>query len=308
MNNPISFQQGMISEYFNLQPSQVKGRANIAVERHKRYLYNKLYSVYKFTLPKYWSINWFRFWLFRYGSIGIVYSKKYGWVDQPYSIVKLDMEYNPKEILVYNTFITTEIYGLVGYNANIIHLMDDYYGLDDVVTHYAELLAQVDRSVNVNLMNSNFTLLGRADNKKQAEAIKQAYTEASTGLPLVVVNKDVITSEDLISLIPSVRNNFIAPDLMEVRRAIINAYLTEVGIRNVSVQKKERLVASETSENNDETSAIANVIFDNLSAEFELTRKITGWDKSVLDVKLRYEYDDNVSRETLDRQGGGTVD
>lgn len=291
MNNPISFQQGMISNYFNLQPNEVKGRANIAVERNKRYLYNKLYSVYEFTLPEHWALNWFRFWLFRYGSISVVYSKKYGWVDQPYSIVSHDLQYNPSEILVYNTFITKEIYGLIHYNAEIIHLMDDYFGLDDLITHYAEMLAQIDRSVNVNLMNSNMSLLARANNKKQASEIKEAYSRATEGIPLIVLG-DGVLNEDLFTLVPSIRNNFIAPDILECRRAIINAFLTEIGIRNVSVQKKERLVSSETSENNDETSAIANIIYENLNVDFENVRAITGWSRDILDVRLRYDYTD----------------
>lgn len=288
MNNPIDFRQQMDMNYFNIQPSQVKGRANSAVQFNKRYLYNKLYSVYRFTLPEHWAMNWFRFWLFQFGSIGVVYSKKYGWIDQPYSIIHLDMEFNPKEILVYNTFITKEIYGLIGYNAGIIHLMDDYYGLDDLVTYYAELLAQVGRSVNVNLMNSNMSLLGKAKSKKQGEEIKNAYSRATIGEPLVVVNSEVFSEEDFITLVPNIKNNYIAGELMETRRAIINAFLTEIGIRNVSVQKKERLVSNETSENNDETRAIATVIYENISRDMEVINSISGLG---LKVEMRYDYE-----------------
>lgn len=288
MNNPIDFRQQMDMNYFNIQPSQVKGRANSAVQFNKRYLYNKLYSVYRFTLPKHWAMNWFRFWLFQFGSIGVVYSKKYGWIDQPYSIIHLDMEFNPKEILVYNTFITKEIYGLIGYNAGIIHLMDDYYGLDDLVTYYAELLAQVGRSVNVNLMNSNMSLLGKAKSKKQGEEIKNAYSRATIGEPLVVVNSEVFSEEDFITLVPNIKNNYIAGELMETRRAIVNAFLTEIGIRNVSVQKKERLVSNETSENNDETRAIATVIYENISRDMEVINSISGLG---LKVEMRYDYE-----------------
>lgn len=288
MNNPIDFRQQMDMNYFNIQPSQVKGRANSAVQFNKRYLYNKLYSVYRFTLPKHWAMNWFRFWLFQFGSIGVVYSKKYGWIDQPYSIIHLDMEFNPKEILVYNTFITKEIYGLIGYNAGIIHLMDDYYGLDDLVTYYAELLAQVGRSVNVNLMNSNMSLLGKAKSKKQGEEIKNAYSRATIGEPLVVVNSEVFSEEDFITLVPNIKNNYIAGELMETRRSIVNAFLTEIGIRNVSVQKKERLVSNETSENNDETRAIATVIYENISRDMEVINSISGLG---LKVEMRYDYE-----------------
>lgn len=295
MNSPIDFRQQMDMNYFNLQPSQVKGKANSAVLFNKRYLYHKLYSVYKFTLPEHWSMNWFRFWLFQFGSIGVVYSKKYGWIDQPYSIVHLDMEFNPKEILVYNTFIPKEIYGLIGYNAGIIHLMDDYFGLDDLVTYYAELLSQVGRSVNVNLMNANMSLLGKARNKKQSQEIKEAYSNATMGEPLVVVNSEVFSEDDLVTLVPNIKNNYIAGDLMETRRSIVNAFLTEIGIRNVSVQKKERLVSNETSENNDETRAIATVIFENIKRDMDKTNQISGLS---LGVEMRYEYTSQISEDS----------
>lgn len=286
-NHPINFQHEMLNDYFNIQPSTVKGRANLGTAYHKRYLYQKLYSVYEFELPSYWALNWFRWWLFHFGSIGVVYSRQYGWVAQPYSIVRLDYQYNPREILVYNSFIKNEIKGLIGYNAGIIHLLDDYFSLDDIVTHYAEMLAQVERSVNVNLMNSNVTLLAKAKNKGQGEDIKHAYQKATAGEPLVVINKDLIGEEDLVNFLPSVSQNFITLDLMEARRAIVNAFLTDVGIRNVSVQKKERLVTSETTENNDETSALATVIYENIKHDFDYINKLSGLS---LRVKLRYNY------------------
>ena len=131
----------------------------------------------------------------------------------------------------------------------------------------------------------------RAKSKKQANEIKEAYSRATEGTPLVVLG-DGVLDEDLFTLVPSIRNNFIAPDILECRRAIINGFLTEIGIRNVSVQKKERLVSSETSENNDETSAIANIIYENLAVDFENVRAITGWTRDTLDVALRYDYTD----------------
>lgn len=289
MNNPIDFRTEMMNDFFNVQPSTVKGKANLGTAYHKRYLYQKLYSVFEFALPNSWALNWFRWWLFHFGSIAVVYSHRYGWIAQPYSIIDVDYQYNPREILVYNSFIKQEIRGLIGYNAGIVHLLDDYFSIDDIVTHYAEMLAQVERSVNVNLMNSNVTLLAKVKNKKQGEDIKNAYQEASSGSPLVVVNKEMIGENDILNFIPSVAQNFITLDLMNARRAIVNAFLTDIGIRNVSVQKKERLVSGETSENNDETRAIATVIYENIKFDFDYINRLSGLN---LGVNLRYDYNE----------------
>lgn len=287
MDTPIMYQQQELINYFNLQPSEVKGRANSATEFHKRYLYTKVYSTLKFTIPDSWDMNFFRFWLFRFGSIGVIYTKEFGWVAQPYSVEELQLYYNPRKIRVYNQFIKKPKTGIIGVNAGIIRLMDDYFGLDDIVTRYAEKLAQIDRSIDVNLMNCNVTALFEAETKKQAEEVKQAYGEATTGKPLVVVNKDVLNGKQLTTLLQNAGNNYIVDKLLSARRSIINAFLTEIGIRNANYEKKERLNSMEVEENNDETKAIITIIYENIKKCMETINTFSGLN---LDVELRYSY------------------
>lgn len=289
MNNPVMFSQEMILDHFNLQPSDVKGRANAGVEFYKRLLYTKLYSTLDFTLPETWKKNYFRFWLFHFGSVGVIYTKEYGWVCQPYSIVKLDLYYNPKVIQIYNQYIKTPKIGAVGINAGIIKCMDDYFGLDDIVTRYATDLAQCDRSIEVNLMNSNVTAFFKAKDKKSADAIREAYGQATTGKPFVIVNKEVMDEDGIDTLLPNMKNNFLVNDLLQARRGILNAFLTEIGIRNANYDKKERLNSQEVNENNDETSAVISVIFDNIKKSMEEVNEISGLG---LDVKLHYDYEE----------------
>lgn len=287
MDAPIMFQQQELINYFNLQPSEVKGRCNTATEFHKRYLYNKVYSTLKFTIPESWDMDFFRFWLFRYGSIAVIYTNEFGWVAQPYSVDELNLYYNPRKITVYNQFIKKPKTGIIGINAGIIHIMDDYYGLDDIVTKYAEMLAQIDKSINVNLMNCNVTGFFEAESKKQAEEVKEAYGEATTGKPLVVVNKDVMNGKQITTLMPNVGNNYIVDKLLTARRCIINAFLTEIGIRNANYEKKERLNSAEVEENNDETKAIITIIYENVKKCMETINAFSGLN---LDVEMRYDY------------------
>ena len=289
MSNPVMFSNEMIKNHFNLQPSDVKGRANAGVEFYKRLLYTKIYSTLDFTLPESWKKNYFRFWLFHLGCLGVIYTKEFGWVCQPFSIVKLDIYYNPKVIQVYNQFIKTPKIGIVGTNAGVIKVMDDYFGLDDIVTRYATDLAQCDRSIEVNLMNSNVTAFFRATSKKDADAIREAYGQATSGKPCVIVNKEVMGDDGAFeTLLPNMKNNFLVNDLLQARRGILNAFLTEIGIRNANYDKKERLNSQEVSENNDETSAIISVIYDNIKKSMEEVNAISGLS---LDVKLHYDYE-----------------
>lgn len=288
MNSFIDFNSQTLSNYFNMQPSSVKGRANAGVEYYKRMLYTKVYSVFQFTLPETWALNYFRFWLFHFGSIAVIYTNEFGWVCQPYSVKKLDLYYNPQVIEVYNQHITTPKTGIVGVNSDIVRLMDDYFGIDDIVTRYAEQLAQCDRSINVNLMNSNVTAYAEVESKKQANDIQEAYGDATTGKPFVVLNKDVLNGKQIGTLMSNVSGNFIADRLHVVRRNIMNAFLTEIGIRNANYDKKERVNSAEVSENNDETRAIVEVMFDNIKSAFD---RINEFADLGLDVALRYDYE-----------------
>lgn len=292
MNEPIMYGQEMMLDHWNIQPSNVKGRANAGTEYYKRLLYIKIYSVLNFVLPDNWKKNYFRFWLFHYGSIAVIYTREFGWVCQPYSIIDLDIYYNPRTIQVYNQFIKTPKIGAVGVNAGIVKCMDDFFGLDDIVTRYATDLAQCDRSIEVNLMNSNVTAFFKAKSKKDADAIKEAYGQATTGKPFVVVNKEVMDDEEINTLLPNIKNNFIVNDLLQARRGILNAFLTEIGIRNANYDKKERLNSQEVTENNDETKAIISVIFDNIKRSFD---EINAFSGLKLSVSYNYDYDTEVT-------------
>jgi hypothetical protein len=287
LSSPYTYQIQNYLNYFNVQPSDVKGRSNLSVEHYKRELYNMIYSVFEFDLPKDWALNFFRFFLFHCGSISVIYTKEYGWVCQPYSFTELDLYYNPKMILVDNQFFKSPKYGMIGVNAGIIKIFDDYFGLDSLVTRYAEKLAQCDKSIDINLMNANVALVAEVKNKKQADTIKEAYGKATSGEPLVAIGEDTLNGKSLNTLIANVKNTFIANDIQVLKRSIVNEFLTRVGIRNTNYEKKERLTTSEVNENNDETKALISIIYDNIKSCMDEINIFSGLG---LGVRFRYEY------------------
>lgn len=292
--HPTSYQERSFIDYRSIQPSQVKGAANDAVACHKRYLWTKLYSVFKFTLPEQWELDWFRFWLFQAGSIAVIYTKEFGWICNPYGVTKLNLYYHPSEIIVTNHALPSSKDGVIGLNAEIVYLMDDFIGLNDIVTKYATKLAEIDKAIQINLMNANVSLVYEAEDKKQADTIKEAYGKATTGEPLVAINKDMLSSDGLKPLINNVKNTFIANDLETTRRSIVNEFLTEIGISNANTDKRERLVTNEVDANNEETKAISMVIFENIKKCFEKVNKISNLG---LKVELRYNEEGGAQNE-----------
>lgn len=284
--HPVGWQCQSFLDHFNLQPSVVKGRANVDTEIHKRYLWFKVFSVLKFNIPKYWPVNWFRFWLYKFGSSAVIYTKEYGWINMPYGIKQLDIYYQPKQIIVSSSHLKMEKHGIIGVNAGIIHLLDDFYGLDDLVTYYAEMLAQIDRDINVSLMNSNVGLIAEAQSKKEADTVKEAYGDATCGKPLVIVNKNLGEDLNIRPIMGDPTKQYIVDKLLVSRRGIINSFLTDIGISNANYEKKERMNEAEVTQNDQETDAVIDVILDNLNESFDEINKISGLG---LAVEKRYK-------------------
>lgn len=288
-NAPLDYSAQSFMDFFNQQPSQVKGVWNAETDYNKRYLWTQIYSVFKFTLPKNWELNWFRYWLFHYGSIAVLYTREMGWIAYPYGIQKLNLYYQPKDIIVTSPFLNEGKIGRIGVNAVIVKLLDDYYGLDDLVTRFATKLSNIDKAIDIALMNTNVAFLFEAESKKDADTIKEAYAMATQGNPLVTVNKHVVADSGLKPFFPSVKSNFIVDVLLQAKRTVTNEFLTKIGIRNANYDKKERLNSQEVSENNDETRSIISVIYANISESFENLNRLSAG-KLGLRVECAYKY------------------
>ena len=285
---PIGFNEQMIMDYFSMQPSDVKGTDNAGTRYYERILLNKIFSVYDFNIPDKDMLAWFRFFLFCYGSIAYIYDETLGWIFYPYSIEELNYLYRPSKIEVAISNGEEKIIeGEIGKNAEIVYLVDDRFGIMDIVKRYAVMLANCDKAVNVNLMNANVAYVAYAEDQKQAMEIKEGYGKATTGEPLVVFNDYLMFDESMKPFFKDVKGSFIANDVITARRSIMNAFLTEIGIRNSNYDKRERLTTDEIAENNDETRSLVSVWFENLNYCFEKCSKLSG---ETLEVSLNYDY------------------
>ena len=298
-NTPMTFKDSMLQDYFNIQPSDVKGQKNLTTGYYKRMLLNKIFSVYNFDIPDKRMLPWLRFWLFTWGTVA--YFKpddKLGWIFYPYSTIGLNYIYLPSEIeIVLNDDKYSPFKREVDKDAGIVYLVDDRFGIMDVVNKYAEMLAQCDKDININLMNSNVSLGAYANDQKEAQEIKTAYEKATSGDPLVLMNQTLLFDDSMKPFFKDVKGSFIANDLVQTRRSIMNAFLTEIGIRNSNYEKRERLTTSEVNENNDETRALVLVWYDNLKECFKRCAEISG---ERLDVTLNYEYINSDEIESVE--------
>ena len=298
MNMPITYEQNSMSQYWVRQPGTVEGQNTSATLYEKRYLYQLIFSRFKFGLPKDWNLNFFRFWLFSWGSIAVMYTREYGWICAPYSVSQINMYWNPKEIVITNSYLTNPKYGVIGVNSGIIKLFDDYGGLDDLVRHYAVKLAQIDRSIDVNLMNANVTMFFEARNKKHAQEIRDLYAQSTQGEPLVVANESVTKGKQIDTLYKDIKTTYIVNDLLQSKRTIINEFLTKIGIANANYDKRERLNTDEVNQNDEETKAMINVIYDNIKEGIAEINAISGLGITV-ELTERGDSNDTATDDTV---------
>lgn len=291
MSRPYDLVSEQYTQMLNVKPYDVHGVHNRETDHNRRYLYQVLYSVFDLGLPKEWKRGGYvRFWTFTAGSYAVLYTNEFGWVPMPYSWVDTDYFFFPRQIRGYNAHLKKEVTGIVGVNCEVVYILDDLFGLDQTITEYAARLSNIDKAFDVNLMNSSFSLTMPVENDKQAQEIKRAYSRATMGFPFIPVIKNLFKNGRPAPLIENVKNNFCANEIHQARRAVINDFLTEIGVRNANYEKKERLNSMEVSENNDQTSAQARVILDNLNECYDRVREVTNGEIDMV-AKLNYNYE-----------------
>lgn len=290
MSRPYDMVSQQYIDTLNMQPSDVHGVRNVVTNHNRRYLYQVLYSVFDLGIPKQWRKGYVRFWTFTAGAYAVMYTNEFGWVPMPFAVENTDYFFFPHQITGFNAHLKREVTGIVGINCEIVNILDDLYGLDQTITEYAARLSNVDKAFDVNLMNSSFALTMPVENDKQAQEIKRVYSKATMGFPFIPVIKNLFKNGRPMPLIENAKNNFAGNEIHQARRAVVNDFLTEIGVRNANYEKKERLNSMEVSENNDQTSAQARVILENLNDCYDRVREVTNGEIDMV-AKLNYNYE-----------------
>lgn len=213
----------------------------------KQYLLQDVLSVFKFTLPDWWDADYFRYSLLGYGYVAIFKTDKFGVIPQQCNLTGYNVFYRPTKAMIANPLIGGRELN-IGRNCEIIKVMPDYSGIANIVDYYGDLLALTWEGITTNILNSKLAYIGFAGNKADAETFKKMYDRIASGEPAVIARKKsaTIADEDKFQLFTqNLQQNYIAPQMMESLRNIQSAFRAEIGIPDLSVQKKERLITAE---------------------------------------------------------------
>lgn len=290
MNLPVNYE--FINQYNAMRsPSTVHCRNTALVEYYTRYLFQKVISVFEFEgLPEEWADNYFKYVLFGYGVIAVIYTDKYGVICQDCGLSGFDVFYQPTRCIIANPHLPGLKEFKIHENCEIIKLQPDYGSVMDLVTTYADLMALALETTGANLLNSKLSYVFFAENKTAAESFKKLYDRVASGEPMAVIDKNLLLEDGTPAwqiFTQNVGQNYITDRLLNDMKTLEDQFNTVIGVPNANTQKRERMITDEVNANNVDTQCRVNLWLETMNKDIEQVNKMFG-----TDIKVKYRYDD----------------
>lgn len=257
-NIPI---KDLVHEFFARRPSDVDGVLNTSAYYYRLYLLKKLFGRFAFTnIPAGWDHDYMLETLFLNGFF-IVTDTDAGVLPLAAGLSGINVFNKPTTAIVANP-VLGNFERIIDSTCALCQLQPNYEGVYPMINRYSILLAMCDSSISVNLMNTKSTFIFGASGKAQADTLKKMYDMISSGEPAVFI-RDGLSEEQFFTL--PAKQNFIADDVQILKRKIIDEFLTEIGINNTNLDKRERLTDNEVEANDDEVLANIQCWIDNIT-------------------------------------------
>lgn len=257
----------------------------------KRYLLQDAISVFRFKLPAWWDADYFRYSLIGFGFVTVFKTDKFGIIPQQCSLSGFNVFYRPTECAIANPLIGSKILK-IGRNCELIKMQPDYSGVASLVDYYGDLMALTWEGITTNILNSKLAYIGYADGKEQAETFKKLYDKIASGEPAVVVKKkssNLSESDKFQFFTQNLGQNYIAQDMLESLRSIQAAFRAEIGIPDLNVQKKERLITAEATKTDIYTRAKSMVWLEEIQEGMEKVIQKFPELNGMLSVEFRFK-------------------
>lgn len=194
--------------------------------------------------------------LFYEGQASLLYDEKYGYIntkcaDGGY----LNIYELPTKLHCYSMQYSADRNVYEGFkeenpNNQCVLVMNNWERIPTVNTielfAYRLYLAQRSCDVNVMATRTPVLILGT---EKQKLTMENLYNKYDGNQPFIFGDKDII-SNDMLKAI-STQAPYVTDKLSEYKKEIWNEFLSFIGVNNIDVEKKERLITGESSANNE---------------------------------------------------------
>ena len=249
---PLNYEQLNLYEGM-YNPSQVYATNPAEVRFWMRALYQRAMAAIKFDIPQEWNADYFKYVLSMGGFISVFESEDYGVIPQYCSVHGFGIYLEPKFVNITTPYIKKYDL-LIGRDCALIKFTPDYLGIYDILHHYAEKLALISASIDMNAFNSRLAYIIGAKTKAGAEAIKKTLDRISQGEPAVVIDEKIFKgvaggaatdTAPWVEYSRDVKNSYVGTELWNEHRTIMNEFDREVGIPTEGQEKKERMITDE---------------------------------------------------------------
>ena len=289
MNKPFSYD--FIDRYnSHIRPSTVHSRENATTWYFKRYLIQKILSVYKFDgIPETWSKDYFLYTLFMWGFVAIINTDKFGVIPQQCSLYGYDVFYRPTNVNIANPLLKGNLTPKINVECALIRMQPDYGSCWDIVSYYADLLALSTETLATNLVNSKLAYVFACEDKTTAESFKKMMDKINTGDPAVFSDKKLFNEDGdpmWTTFANNLSQNYIAKDILEDMTKIDARFCTDIGIPNVNMAKESGVTDNEVEANNIDTKTKATIWLETIKQGLEVANNMFGLNIS---VKFRFE-------------------
>ena len=293
--NGRTFDYDFINRYnSHIKPSTVHSQDNATAWYFRRYLIQKILSVFEFGgLPETWSKDYFLYTLFVWGFVAVVETDKFGVIPQHCSLFGYDVFYRPTNVTIANPLLRGILQPQIGVDCELIKMQPDYGSCWDIVSYYADLLALASESLAVNIVNSKLAYVFACDNKTVAESFKKMYDKLNEGNPAVFADSKLFdeSGEPLWTTFQNnLKQNYVAGDMLDDMLKIDARFCTEIGIPNVNMAKASGVTDNEVEANNIDTKSKVSLWLETISEGLE---KVNDMFDLNLSVKFRFEGSEN---------------
>lgn len=166
----------------------------------------------------------------------------------------------------------------------------------DYILFYVNKITEAERTMDVNV-KANKTPVVVVCDEKDVLSFKQIFKQVDGNAPAIFADRS-LSLENIMSL--DLKAKFLGKELMDYKKTVENELLTFLGIDNVPVEKKERLITDEAESNNQLIDSFAEL---QLEARQRACEEINA--KYGLNITVqRREVIHNSTDENVDDEGG----
>ncbi|MBO7261171.1 MAG: hypothetical protein J6U97_06770 [Bacteroidaceae bacterium] len=275
----------------------IKGINNITALYFRKYLFQKLLSAFKWSLPELWNKDYFQYILYGIGYICVFDSGTdgFGVIPQRCGIFGYNLYYQPRQVVITNPLLPNTRYKTINEDCVVLKINPNYTGVLDIIDYYAVKMAMLSADLESNLFNSKLSYLFTVKNQATANAVKKLYDKIAEGDPAVVVDKDLRNEDGSANwevFQQNLSGNYIASDLLQDMRRIENEFCCKVGIPTTNTEKRERMSEVEVTRNDIETESLIDGWIERLTDDIN---KVNHMFPNVnIKVERRWNNDGNI--------------